>query len=160
MTKLFKKKWLKTWVFLIICSPIVSFIGSYVYFQVLALLFPLAQLIGINQIRNSKLNLIWLLHFPFWLYVFRLGLEYDEILVYILLNSILGEILLAIIFKKFGRMVWFILNSFALALIYGGIIISGGNDFFQIVIMIVSYASAAIISGVGLEFGYLKDNLQ
>ena len=122
----------------------------------MALLFPLAQLVGLNQIEKSKLNLIWLIHFPFWIYVLGLDLNRTDILIAIALNSILGEILLTIIFQKFGRFIWLTLNSLALAIIYGGIIISGSNDFIQIVIMISSYAIAAILLGIGLEYGFLK----
>ena len=156
MKDLLRKKWFKIWCLLIVGSPLVSFIGSYGYFYVLALLFPLAQLVGIYHIEKSKVNLIWLIHFPFWIYVLRHDLDRSDILIAIALNSILGEILLTIIFQKFGRLFWLILNSFALAIIYGGIIITGSNDFIQIVIMISSYAIAAIILGIGLEYGFLK----
>ncbi len=156
MKDLVRKRWFKVWFLLILISPLVSFVGSYGYFFVLALLFPLAQLIGINQIERSKVNLVWLIHFPFWVYVINLDLDRTEMLIAIALNSILGEILLTIIFQKFGRFIWLILNSFALAIIYGGIIISGSNDFVQIVILIVSYAIAAILLGIGLEYGFLK----
>jgi hypothetical protein len=156
MKDLLRKKWFRVWLLLIVGSPLVSFIGSYGYFYVLALLFPLAQLVGINQINKSKLNLIWLIHFPFWIYVISLDLDRTEILIAITLNSILGEILLTIIFQNFGRFIWLILNSFALAIIYGGMIISGSNDFVQIAILIVSYAIAAILLGIGLEYGFLK----
>ena len=156
MKDLFRKKWFRIWVLLIILSPLISFIGSYGYFYVLALLFPLAQLVGINRIHKSKRNLIWLIHFPFWIYTLNLELDRNEIFIFIVVNSILGEILLAIIFQKFGRFIWLILNSIALAIIYGGMIVSGSNDFIQVVIMIISYGISAITLGVGLEYGYLR----
>lgn len=100
MKDLVRKRWFKIWFLLIVASPLVSFIGSYGYFFVLALLFPLAQLIGINQIERSKRNLIWLIHFPFWVYILKLDLDKADVIIAIALNSILGEILLTIFFSK------------------------------------------------------------
>jgi hypothetical protein len=156
MKELFRKNWFRTWVLLIILSPLLSFIGSYGYFYVLALFFPLAQFIGINRIQKSKWNLIWLLHFPFWVFVLSLDLSPSEIIISILLNSLLGEILLSILFQKFARFIWFISNSMAFGILYSGLIMSGSNDFAQIVMMIISYGISACIMGLGLEYGYVQ----
>lgn len=157
MKDLIKKKWFRTWILLTISSSLISFIGSYGYYYVLALLFPLAQLIGLNKIKRTNLNLIWLLHFPFWLYVLSLNLSSNQIIIAIIINSLIGEILLTIIFNKFSRFIWMLSNVIALGLIYGGIQIYSRNDFIQIVVMMISFGISGVISGFGLEYGYLKE---
>src|SRR5262245_17528700 len=136
MKEMFKREWFRLWFILTVSSSFVSFIGGLGYFFVLALLYPLTQLIAINRAHTSKLNYLWLLHFPFWIFVLRHDYSHREILIAITLNSILGEILLSIIFKRFGRLIWVLTSSLSYGLIYGGIQMYGPNDLVQIIVMI------------------------
>lgn len=149
--------WYSIWIILIVLSPILSLIGGYGYFYVLALLYPLAQFIALNKKEQKLINWIWLLHFPFWLYIIKLDIDYINLIYIIPLNSFLGEILLSIIFRKFGGFKWFVFNTISYITILFTFYLSGNNDFFQIIIIVLGFGASAFISAIGLQYGFLKN---
>ena len=140
-----------------ILSPLISLLGTYVFAYLLALLYPLAQIQGINKIQKSKLNYLWMLHFPFWFLAIYFIQNKNLIPIVILLNSILGEILFTIIFSKFGRLNWFFFNSIGIFAIYFGVNNLTNNDFYMIIMLIFIFAVSAIFAGIGIDRGYLRN---
>jgi len=154
------KRWLLLWMALNVLAPISSFIGGYGFVHVFALFYPLFQTLAIRKIKNVKYPWIWMTHFIYWILLLSYIDDYNMALIAILGSSIIGQLLLRIMFDSFGKFNWIIWNTGALGLLivtthylrnY-----SVSNDFYEILIIILLFLSSSFLSGMGLKLGYMK----
>ncbi|MCJ8288549.1 MAG: hypothetical protein HRT58_00840 [Crocinitomicaceae bacterium] len=155
MLKLLFKNWTFIWTLCIVASSLLSFAGGYGYFYVLALFYPLAQVIAMSFKPRSKYYGIWMLHFVYWLFILYLDLELTGNLLAFIASSILGEVLLRFIFKDIIKYRWLLFNSLAMiVLILLGTFLMHykiTNDMIQIALMVLLISVPSIISAQGIK---------
>lgn len=153
-------KWLLFWMAMNILAPLCSFIGGYGFMYVFALFYPLFQTLAIRKIRNAKYPWIWMIHFFYWILLLSYIDDYKLAVIAILCSSILGQLLLRIMFDSYGKLSWIIWNTGALGLL---IITTHylsnfrvSNDFYEISIIIGLFLSSSFLSGMGIKLGYMR----
>jgi len=150
-----RKNWQIKWIILVCIAPIISFIGGFAYFYVLSFLFPLAQTAAIGLHKNSKWSIIWMLNFFYWLLVLNSNLENTTLVLLLLGNSLLGELLLFLIFKKFSNLKWFVFYSLGYSTFFIAawilIRIESNYELLHIPILFLSVVLYSIVSGYGIK---------
>lgn len=157
MKSLFKKDWFHTWIFLNLIGFVLSAMSGLYYFFFAALLVPCAQTIGLFRIQHSGRNLIWLIHTPLLFFILIQHLNPVAVILLIVAMSLWGELLLLIIFKRWGRMAWFYMNTIGLLLLF---IIADLQPYKltwgSIAISLAGVLFYAILTGIGLYFAFLR----
>ena len=155
MLKKIFQNWTSIWTLCIVAASMFSFAGGYGYFYVLALFYPLAQVIAMSFNTSSKYKGMWMLHFVYWLFIIYLELELTGNLIAFVSSSILGEVLLRFIFKDIIKYRWLLFNSLAMIVIIllGTLIINYKitNDAIQVSLVIVLVSLPSIISAQGIK---------
>jgi len=155
-----KNNWLIKWVVLSISAPLLSFAAGYGYLYALALLYPLAQTIAIEKIPKVRMPWLWMFYSVYWFLLIRFSSSYEFTISGILLSSILGQLLLRIMFGTFGGFKWLLFNSigFVSIIIVFYILrdLNITNDFVEISLVIgISFVSA-FLSGLGIKLSYIN----
>jgi hypothetical protein len=153
-------KWLINWVILSIAAPLVSFIGGYGYLYVLALLYPIAQTYALAKIQHIKMPWIWLVYWVYWMVIVVYSSTIQFTIIGIIASSILGQILLYLMFDTLGKFQWLLYNSTGICIVLLVLYLMRelhiSNDFIEITLIIVLSFIIAFLSGLGIKKGYLK----
>lgn len=93
--------WIVMWVLLSIFGSILSAFGGYGFIFVMIATLPLAQILALAIHKESKGSYSWLLQIMFWVLLpSTLELSTEIFVILYLVNSLLSEFLLHIIFKR------------------------------------------------------------
>lgn len=145
-----------------VLAPLFCFIGGYGFLYLFALIHPLAQTLAIRKINGVKLPWLWMVHFFYWIFILTGINEIELAITAILCSTILGQILLKLMFGTFGRFNWLLWNSVGLGLLTFTTLWLGSyhieNDFYEIIILVLLFLTSSFLSGIGLRLGYLKNS--
>ena len=108
------RSWKIGWVALIVSAALISSRMAYMAPIILALSYPVAQMISISFVPNSKYPIIWLLHVLYWIIVLTFEISEKTVFIGMLGSSILGEILIQIIVSQALKWRWLLFNTCAM----------------------------------------------
>ena len=153
-------KWLLNWVILSIAAPLVSFIGGYSYLYALGLLYPIAQTYALAKVKHIKMPWLWLIYCVYWLIIVVYSSTIEFAIISIIASSILGQIILYLMFDTFGKLQWLLYNSTGICIVLFVMYLMRelhiSNDLIEIILIIILSFIIAFLSGIGIKKGYLK----
>ncbi len=157
MKRLIKKDWFHTWIFLVVLGFIISAMTGYGFLYFAAIFVPLAQTIGLFRIQWSGRNLLWLLHTPILIYIINWNMSFLSVVLLITSTSMFGEALLRIIFRASSYLLWFLLNSTGLLMLYFIEEYLAFETFWvKTALFLISIVIYAMLTGIALEYGFNK----
>lgn len=147
--------WKTAWIISIISALLFSFSMTYAAPLAFAILYPIAQLIGIVFIPNARYSLIWLLHILYWLGLLYSGATEVGFTIGLLGSSFIGEFMLQLILKDLVKWRWLLFNSFAMLILIGCYMLLSQVDksvnLNPFLVVVIGFSVSAFVSAQGIK---------